>query len=135
VEHILADLDKTLSVQQALWSVPLCLTLHNVEEALGVQKLVPLLRQMLPWFRLSARQFFWLLVLVTLAVWAIAVFAAPTDRLVILLGIQAVLFQNVFVPHFLLSARLRRYTPGVATAVLLILPASFYLLHRISSAS
>lgn len=34
----MAALDRTLSLQQALWSVPLCLTVHHLEEALGVRK-------------------------------------------------------------------------------------------------
>ena len=31
-------LDGTPSLQEALWSVPLCLAVHNLEEALGVRK-------------------------------------------------------------------------------------------------
>jgi Protein of unknown function with HXXEE motif len=135
VDHLLEALDRTLNLQQALWSVPLCLSLHNLEEALGIGKLVPLLRQMLPWFRLSTRQFLWLLALVTLAVWAIAVLAAPPERLAILVGVQAALLVNALVPHIVLSMRLRRYTPGGATAVLLNLPVSLYLLHRLLSAT
>src|SRR5689334_19400119 len=50
-------LDALLPLQQTLWGVPLCLTLHNAEEALGVSPLVAQLRRLFPWFIWSARQF------------------------------------------------------------------------------
>jgi hypothetical protein len=44
------ELNGILSLQQALWGVPLCLTIHNAEEALGVSDLVAQLRRLFPWF-------------------------------------------------------------------------------------
>ena len=37
-DHLVTALDRTLSQQQVLWSVPLCLTVHYLEEALGARK-------------------------------------------------------------------------------------------------
>src|SRR5690242_5214093 len=63
------SLDGLLPLQLTLWGVPLCLTLHNTEEALGVSPLVAQLRRLFPWFMWSARQFLGALVVVTLLVW------------------------------------------------------------------
>lgn len=116
-----------LSTQLLLWGVPVCLTLHNLEEGLGVAELVPLLRGMFPWFRLTARAFLLALVALTAIVWMLALLLPAPERSAMLLGVQAVLLFNAFVPHVWLSLRLRRYTPGVATAVLLVVPYSIYL--------
>jgi hypothetical protein len=46
------------------------------------------------------------------------------------LGIQAILLFNTFVPHIATTLRFRMYSPGVITAILLTLPFSFYLFQR-----
>lgn len=48
----------------------------------------------------------------------------------IILGIQAILLFNAFVPHIAATIRFRMYSPGVVTAVLITLPFSFYLFRR-----
>jgi hypothetical protein len=48
----------------------------------------------------------------------------------IVLGIQAILLFNAFVPHLATTIRFRMYSPGVITATLLTLPFSFYLFRR-----
>lgn len=47
-----------------------------------------------------------------------------------LVCVQVGLFLNALVPHLLLSLWSRRYTPGVATALLLNVPFTPYLLYR-----
>jgi hypothetical protein len=73
------------------------------------------------------------LLAVTLLVWGIAFLTAAPDRSALLIGVQVILCFNIFVPHLLLTLRLRRYTPGVATATLLILPYSLYLFWSLIS--
>ena len=43
---------------------------------------------------------------------------------------QAILLFNAFVPHIATTIRFRIYSPGVISAVLLMLPFSFYLFRR-----
>lgn len=125
-------LDRTLSFRRLLWGVPLCVAAHNLEEARRVGEFAGLTRRVNPWITLGERQFLVLAALMTLAVVALASRAAAGDErcATLLLWVQAGLFVNAFVPHLLLSVRLRRYTPGVATAALLNIPFAFYLFHR-----
>lgn len=48
----------------------------------------------------------------------------------IVLGIQAILLFNAFIPHIATTVHFRMYSPGVITAVLFTLPFSFYLFSR-----
>jgi hypothetical protein len=43
---------------------------------------------------------------------------------------QAILLFNAFVPHITTTIQFRMYSPGVITAVLIMLPFSFYLFRR-----
>ena len=47
-----------------------------------------------------------------------------------MLGIQAIMLVNAFIPHIATTIRFRLYSPGVITAVLITLPFSFYLFQR-----
>jgi hypothetical protein len=48
----------------------------------------------------------------------------------LVLGIQMVLAFNAFVPHIFTTVRFRVYSPGVVSALAIILPFSFYLFSR-----
>ena len=48
----------------------------------------------------------------------------------LVLGIQAILLFNAFIPHIISTIAFRLYSPGVITAVILTLPFSYYLFHR-----
>lgn len=48
----------------------------------------------------------------------------------IILGILAIMLFNAFIPHIATTIRFRMYSPGLITAVLLILPFSLYLFRR-----
>lgn len=132
MSSLIRSLDQTLSFQRLLWGVPLCLAVHNVEEARRVGEFVGLTRRINPWITLEERQFLALATSMTLAAVVLASRAAADDErsTTLLLWVQAGLFVNAFVPHLLLSVRLRRYTPGVATALLLNIPFTLYLFHR-----
>lgn len=48
----------------------------------------------------------------------------------LVLGIQAILLFNAFIPHIAMTIRFRMYSPGVITAIVFTLPLSFYLFRR-----
>jgi hypothetical protein len=102
------------------------MTVHNLEEALGIDRFRRDLAQLQPWFVLPRRTFLAPLALLALATWAVAVVAADqggrgpwTDTLI---GFQAGLLVNALVPHLVLLVRLRRYSPGVGSALLRNVP-------------
>ncbi|MDP9383569.1 MAG: HXXEE domain-containing protein, partial [Chloroflexota bacterium] len=134
---------RTLSFEQLLWGVPLCMSAHNAEEALGIRELLTLVERLPPRvgtplrrfaFAGSPRRFLALAAPLTLATWLLAALAVreePPGLLgAALVCVQVGLFLNALVPHLLLSLWSRRYTPGVATALLLNVPFTPYLLYR-----
>ena len=122
-----------LPFDRVLWLVPIFFTLHNLEEAPfmeGWSKRLPL--KIHP--PVSTRQFVIAVTILTLAGFLITYFgveylASQTGYLLVL-GIQAILLFNAFVPHIASTIRFRMYSPGVITAILLTLPFSFYLFRR-----
>lgn len=122
-----------LSFERLLWLVPVFFTLHNLEEAPFMERW----SQRLP-LRIhptvSTRQFVIAVTFLTLAgflltYFGVGVLANPGGYLIVL-GIQAILLFNAFVPHIAATIRFRMYSPGVVTAILLTLPFSFYLFRR-----
>ena len=57
-------------------------------------------------------------------------YLADQTGYLIVLGIQAVMLFNAFIPHIATTIRFRMYSPGVITAILITLPFSFYLFRR-----
>lgn len=127
------SLPDSLSFGQLLWLVPVFFTLHNLEEAPfmeGWSKRLPL--KVHP--TVSTRQFVIAVTFLTLAGFLLTYLgveslASPTGYLLVL-GIQAILLFNAFVPHIATTIRFRMYSPGVVTAILITLPFSFYLFRR-----
>jgi hypothetical protein len=54
-----------------------------------------------------------------------------TLALYLLAGIQGIMLANAVVPHLVGTIVLRRYTPGVVTAVLVVIPFSIFWFRRI----
>ncbi|RPJ16990.1 MAG: HXXEE domain-containing protein, partial [Chloroflexi bacterium] len=82
----------------------------------------------------STRQFVIAVTFLTLAGFLVTYFGveyiANQKGYLIVMGIQAILLFNAFVPHIASTIRFRMYSPGVVTATLITLPFSFYLFHR-----
>jgi hypothetical protein len=123
----------SLSFAQILWFVPIFFTLHNLEEAPGMEswsKRLPL--KIHP--NVTTRQFAIAVTFLTLAGFLATYIALEylqnTTGYLIVLGIQAVLLFNAFVPHITTTIGFRMYSPGVITAVILTLPFSWYLFQR-----
>ena len=123
----------TIPFERLLWLVPIILTIHNIEEAPfmeGWSKRLPL--KIHP--TISTRQFVIAVTFLTLAGFlvtylGVVYLANPTGYLMVL-GIQAILLFNTFMPHLATTIRFRMYSPGVITALLITLPFSYYLFQR-----
>lgn len=76
-------------------------------------------------------QFYWAAALATIVpglIYWIAAARGPRSRwTTVAVWCQALFLLNVFVPHLSATVALRRYTPGVLTALLLNLPLSWLL--------
>jgi hypothetical protein len=122
-----------------LWLIPALFLAHNAEEALTIDRYLPLVRARAP----AALQpvvagvtypaFLWAVGLATLLPLAVVAWAAarPGDRAAHWLAAttQAVVALNV-ASHVAAAAALRGYSPGLATALLLNLPFSLYFFRR-----
>ena len=123
----------SMPFDRLLWLVPVFLTIHNIEEAPFMERWYKRLPVKLP-LTITTRQFVFAVTFLTLAGFIITYvgveyFGNPTGYLLIL-GMQSILLFNAFIPHIATTLRFRMYSPGVITAVLLILPFSFYLFRR-----
>jgi hypothetical protein len=131
--NLLLSFLNSLSFDRLLWLVPVFFTLHNIEEVPFMEnwsKRLPL--KIHP--RITTRQFVIAVTFLTLAGFLVTYIASEslhnrTDYLFVL-GIQAILLFNAFVPHITSTIGFRMYSPGVVTAVILTLPFSWYLFHR-----
>ena len=113
--------------------VPIFFMLHNMEEAPFMEKWSERLPvKMHP--TVTTPQFVVAVIFLTVASFIVTLaglawLPTPTGYLLIL-GIQAALFVNAFVPHLVTTIRFRLYSPGVVTAVLITIPFSVYLFQR-----
>ncbi len=122
-----------------LWLVPLLLLVHNAEEALTIGPVLPLVNARLAVTlpgqppTVSYPEFLTALALVTGLPFLVAAagnLRRPGSRAgYVLLIVQATLLLNVM-SHVAAAALVRRYAPGLATAVLVNLPFSLVLLSQ-----
>ena len=123
----------SIPFSRLLWLVPIILTIHNIEEAPfmeGWSKRLPL--KVHP--TVTTRQFIIAVTFLTIVGFMLTYFGveylANQTGYLMVLGIQAILLFNTFIPHIATTLRFRMYSPGVITAILLTLPFSFYLFQR-----
>ena len=114
------------------WLLPIALTIHNLEEAIWRPA----------WSRtagvwhpaVGAGEFRFAIVVLTAGVYGITYASVTGGKesvgVYLLAGTASVLLGNVVVPHVAATLLLRRYAPGVVTAVALNLPLTLYLLRR-----
>lgn len=123
----------SIPFERLLWLVPIFLTIHNLEEAPLMESWYKRLPIKLP-LTITTRQFAIAVTFITIAGFIITYLgveylASPTGYLLVL-AMQAILAFNAFIPHIATTIRFRMYSPGVITAVLIMLPFSFYLFRR-----
>lgn len=123
----------SLSFEFLLWLVPVFFALHNMEEAPFMErwsKRLPL--KMHP--SVTTRQFSIAVIILIIAGFLITYleinYLHGSTGYLLILGIQAILLFNAFIPHIVSAIAFRMYSPGVISAVLLTLPFSYYLFYR-----
>lgn len=123
----------SISFDSLLWWVPVLLAIHNLEEAPFMERWYKRLPIKLP-LTITTRQFVIAVLLITLAGFVVTYFAveylANQTGCLIVLGIQAIMLFNAFIPHITTTIRFHMYSPGVITSALITLPFSFYLFRR-----
>lgn len=130
--NLMSFLD-SIPFDRLLWFVPIFFAFHNMEEAPFMERW----SQRLPLKihpTVSTRQFVVAVTFLTLAGFLLTYlgveYLSNQTGYLIVLAIQTILFFNAFIPHIASTVRFRMYSPGVITAVLIILPFSFYLFRR-----
>lgn len=128
------------SRSQLLWLVPIFMAAHNVEEAVTFPRYLPLVLGRLPeaWRAIAGPitlgQVWAALAVVTLIPLALVIWASLRPDLAapvwLLLLIQATLLLNVLWHVGVAIVLFEGYAPGLATAALLNLPFSIYLIRR-----
>jgi len=124
------------------WTIPIILSIHNLEEALTMPQWMsaqlPTLRSTLPFFehlQFSTTQLYVSLFLVTLLPFLVTYFCLrgerTTKKISTLLILQAIIFWNGLMPHTTGLFVLRMYNPGAMTAILLNIPFSVFLYRRV----
>jgi hypothetical protein len=113
-----------MSFQNLLWLFPVAITLHNAEEAIWFPAWT---QQPHRWFAPVAPGVFrfavtFLTILAYLIAWLSATSGKQTVWTYLVFGCMVVTLANAFVPHIAISAARRSYMPGVATAVVIVLP-------------
>ncbi|WP_051317105.1 HXXEE domain-containing protein [Ectobacillus panaciterrae] len=116
-----------MNINVLLWLIPVLFTIHNLEEALTMRKYGT------EHFKKMQRgQFPAAVTILTLLVVVFIYFGTREEvglvgRFLAIFG-QASLFINALA-HIIGTLRLRRYTPGLITAVLIYIPFSIYLFN------
>jgi len=123
----------SIPFERLLWLVPVFLTIHNIEEAPFMQDWYRRLPMKTP-LAITSRQFVIAVTFISLAGFALTYvgvdYLANQTGYLLVLGMQAILLVNAFIPHLATTIRFRMYSPGIITAVLITLPFSFYLFRR-----
>jgi hypothetical protein len=123
----------SLSFERLLWLVPIFFALHNLEEAPFMERWSKRLPLKLP-VSYTTRQFVVAVIFLTIGGFLVTYLGVEYLRnsigYLIVMGIQAILFFNAFIPHIGTTIRFRMYSPGVVTATLITIPFSIYLSQR-----
>ncbi len=130
------------SLLKFFWSIPLILSIHNLEEALTMPQWMsshfPMLRTTIPFFEhlhFSTTQLYVSLLLVTIIPFLVTFICLrgerTTKKISILLTLQSIIFWNALMPHVSGLFVLGIFNPGTITAVLFNIPFSIYLYRRV----
>lgn len=123
----------SLTFTQLLWLVPLFFAIHNIEEVPFMAKWTEKLDSPVhP--KVTTRQFTIAVTFLTLGSIVITYFGTrnPDGYLgpIFIMAIQAILFINAIVPHIVMTVKMKLYSPGLVTAVLINIPFTIYLFTR-----
>ncbi|HLZ80332.1 MAG TPA: HXXEE domain-containing protein [Ktedonobacteraceae bacterium] len=133
-------LDSQLSLNQVIWAFPLAFLIHDLEEIFTMERFTHENRERFPKFlrnigAISTTQFIAgvgvLFVLTLLA----AYLATKSQHEMDVFTIALMIFLIHVMGHVIFLIYFRRYTPGLITAVVIVLPYSLYAFHRLFSAN
>jgi hypothetical protein len=112
------------------WLFPLAITIHNLEEAVWLPG----------WSKYAGKfhhpvgkvEFRFAVVILTILAWIITYLSSTGGResigVYLLCAYCLAMLINIFIPHVAASIVLRRYAPGLVTALMLNLPATSLIL-------
>jgi hypothetical protein len=143
IKVILEWLDSRIHIISVLWLFPILFMFHDFEEMLTVEKWIKHNKeQVLSVLPKSARKYFyssfqmttvqfandvfWIFLTITIA----TVLAVIFSFYYIFLMLLAIFFAHVFT-HIGQALYLKKYTPGVITSIILVLPYSSYTYYRL----
>ncbi|ALF10430.1 HXXEE domain-containing protein [Parageobacillus thermoglucosidasius] len=143
IEVVLEWLDAHLHLISVFWLFPILFMFHDFEEILTVEKwtkqnkehvLAVLPKSMRKYFYSSfhmttlqfANDVFWIFLTITTATFLAVIFSFYYIFLMLLF----IFFAHVFT-HLGQALYLRKYTPGVITSIVLVLPYSSYTYYRL----
>lgn len=114
------------------WLFPVAITLHNLEEAIWLPAWS---KHAGKWHRpVSPSAFRFAVAVLTVLAFIVTVWSAKAGPgsvgTYLLTGCALAVLLNVLVPHLLATVALRRYMPGLGTAIALNLPVTVMLLRR-----
>lgn len=134
---------QSVDLSSVYWLLPLLFMFHDFEEILtverwGAQNRLDLeaslprrvLAKIAPSLRMTTLRFAWDVLYVYIIVFVSAALAVLFSFKWLYLAVLAVFFLHAF-SHMFFSAVLRRYTPGVVTAVCIVLPYSLFAYARL----
>src|ERR1051326_4325814 len=138
MDMLLATLDRQVSLTLVIWAFPLAFLIHDLEENFTMEHFTRTYRERFPkWMRgldaITTRQFV-ISVAVFLAIILVASLLAATLQSTGLFTVLLAVFFLHFFTHLVQPILFRAYTPGLITAVVIVLPYSLYALHRLFQA-
>ncbi len=114
------------------WLFPLAITIHNLEEAIWMPGWS--VKSNVSRIKGGAFEFRFAVIVLTILAYIATAMAAVNGRqswsAYIYTGFVFGMLVNVFIPHLAISAKMKRYTPGVGSAVLIILPVTSFILWK-----
>jgi hypothetical protein len=115
---------------EAAFLLALAATAHNVEEMIWLPGFPhpPALR-----WDVSPRAFRFAAAMITLVFWAAALASGVAASEPVVAGFALAVIVNAFVPHLALTVILRRYHPGTASGLLLVVPAALLYLATVDA--
>ncbi len=121
-------------LQIAIKVLPFAFIAHNTEETLGMEKWS---KEIPFYFHESVTTAQFAIAVILLSILALGIifgkrwYASKKLYMHVISGFSGLLFLNVFFPHVLLTFVLSKYSPGVYSAILMILPLTIYILTHL----
>jgi len=136
---LLTVLDSRLSLDLVIWAFPVAFLIHDLEELVTTERFSRENRERFPKLlrglaTISTAQFLIaMMVLLVLTVVAAYLATRPLRDMTVLTLTLSIFLVHV-IGHIAFPVFFRRYTPGLITALVIVLPYSLYALYRLFSA-